>query len=448
MIKVALINPGKNLEFATAEPLNLEYIASYLEKNNVEVKIIDELAGQNVKKEIRKFSPDFVGITATTPIAPDAYRIADFCREEGIKTILGGIHPSALPQEALKHSDLVVIGEGEKAMLDIVKGKIKSGAISYPYIENLDEIPFPARHLVDMEFYLTITNNAFLHHTPPDTKTAGLITSRGCPFSCIFCHNSLRKSPFRFHSAERVVSEIENLIYQYGVEALFFFDDHLFAVKSRLKKICELMIKKGLEITWGCNSRVDAVDLESLKIAYKAGCREISFGFESGSQRILDVLNKKTTVEQNKRAIELCKKIGIMVDCSFMIGSPTETVEDVKLTQKFIKENPIDFAGICITTPFPGTKLWEQCKEKNLLPKEIDWTKFDLTKFSNPIIYTDIPLSELKSLFEETDKLVAGKKRKIKISWLIKSFFKAPIKTMKIFRRTSLIKYLKRLEVR
>jgi len=448
-MKVALVNPGKKFELGISEPLNLEYIASFLEKNKIEVKIFDELAGQDVLKGIKNFNPDFVGITATTPIAPRAYDIGDFCKEMGIKTIMGGVHPSVLPKEALNHSDVVVVGDGEKAMLDIVKGKVKSSIVSAPCIKNLDELPFPARYLVNMEYYLMITGNGFLHHTSINTRTGGIITSRGCPFSCIFCWNSMRKSPFRWQSAERVITEIKQLIEEYSIEALFFFDDSLFAVRPRLHKICRLMKKERIKITWGCNSRVDQIDLKSLRLAYAAGCREISFGFESGSQKILNVLNKKTTVEQNKRAINLCKKVGIMVDGSFMIGNPTETVEDIRLTQKFITENEIDFAGICMTTPFPGSRLWEWCKEKNLIPKNIDWSKFDVTEPSTPILAnTEMSREKIEKLFFETDKLVSGMKKRIRISWIIKETLKNPKRTISMIKRSkSPLKYLLRLGV-
>jgi len=447
--KVALVNPGKKFELGISEPLNLEYIAAFLEKNKIEVKIFDELAGQDALKGIKKFSPDFVGITATTPIAPRAYEVGDICKEIGIKTIMGGAHPSVLPEEALNHSDIVIVGDGERAMLDVVKGKFKSGIISSPHIKILDELPFPARHLVDMEYYLMITGNGFLHHTSINTRTGGIITSRGCPFRCVFCWNSMRKAPFRWQSAGRVISEIKQLIEEYGIEALFFFDDSLFAVKPRLHKICKLIKKERIKITWGCNSRVDQIDLKTLRLVYGAGCREISFGFESGSQRILNVLNKGTTVEQNERAIKLCKKVGIMVDGSFMIGNPSETIKDIRLTQKFISENEIDFAGICMTTPFPGSKLWELCKKNNLIPKKIDWSKFDVTEPSTPILVnTEIPEEKIKELFLETDKLVSGMKKRIRISWIIKEMFKHPKRTISIIKRSkSPLKYLFRLGI-
>mgnify|MGYP001558572427 CR=1 FL=1 len=268
MTRVALINPGKNGKYAITEPLNLGFIASYLEKNGVEVAIIDELAGQNVKMEIEKFSPDIIGVTATTPFVADAYRVLDMCREKGILTVMGGVHASVLPEEALQHADIVVKGEGEVAMLDIVKDNIRSGIISRPYIKNIDDIPLPARHLMQMDFYLRVRDrlpDAFmLDFVPPHTKASSIFTSRGCPFSCIFCHNSWRDAPWRFNSPERVIFEIEHLIKTYNIEALHFIEDNFFASKQRVRKICDLLKEKKINIIWGANARVDSIDLEIL----------------------------------------------------------------------------------------------------------------------------------------------------------------------------------------
>ena len=189
MKKVALVVPGKNELYAIQEPLNVGYIASYLEKNDVNVKIIDQLAGQNVKKEIKKFQPDIVGITGTTSVIVDAYEIADMCRKSGILTVMGGSHSSALPNEALQHANVVVKGEGEYAMMDIVNEKFTSGILTKDYIKDLDSMPSPARHLMQMDFYLRTRDRiqeTYLAFIPPKTKTASVITSRGCPYNCMF----------------------------------------------------------------------------------------------------------------------------------------------------------------------------------------------------------------------------------------------------------------------
>lgn len=456
MPKVALINPGsceKETLYSATEPLNLGFIAGYLEKNNIEVKIFDELSGQDVIKEIDSFKPETVGITATTPLITRAYQIADYCRKKGILTVMGGVHVSVLPEEALAHCDIVVKGEGEIAMLDIIKGNIKSGIISRQYIKNLDEIPPPARHHMNMKFYLHSRDRLPYGHfsfAPPRSKCASVMSSRGCPYSCIFCHNSWRGTPVRFNTPERIISEIKSLVSEYNVNALFFCDDELFANKNRLEKICNSIIEEKLNIVWCAAARVNSLELELLQLAYRAGCRKLNIGLESGSQRILDILNKKTTVEQNKIAVGLCKKAGIKIGGTFMIGNPTETLEDINLTVKFIKENKLyenDDAGVLITTPFPGTKLWQWCEEKNLIPKNFSWSDFTFTKA--PIIANDIFSSEeIEKICRKINQELY-EKRPIKLFQFMKNKLSHPLtlacKSLKEPKK--IFSYLKRLRI-
>lgn len=414
MPKIALINPGKDKQYSTQEPLNLGFLASYLEKHGIEVKIIDQLVGQKPKKEISKYNPEFVGITGTTPVINDAFEIADWCMNHNYPVIFGGVHASV----QLNNTDLlytVVRGEGEKVLLGLVKGEIPlNGIIEGIPVKNLDNIPPPARHLIDMNFYMRSKDrisDSYLYFVPKHTKVASILTSRGCPFECIFCWNSTRKVPVRLNSASRVVSEMEILIRQYGAEALFFIEDNFFLSKLRVEKICEELIAKKIEIIWGANARVDRVDLKLLQLAKQAGCEQTTFGFESGSQKILDVLNKQTTVEQNKQAIKMCGEAEIIPQGTIMIGSPTETIEDIELTKQFIRETEIqDTVGICITTVFPGTKLWEWCNERDLIPKSFSWSDFNYQKI--PIVCCEsISPENLQNIYYEmVDEFSQGRK--------------------------------------
>ena len=408
MVRVALINSGKNVRFSSSEPLHLGFLASFLEKNKIEVKIIDELSGQNVDFEINKFMPQIIGLTATTPLVEDAYRWAKKYRNKGFLLVIGGVHASIFPEEALKYVDVVVKGEGEMAFLDIIQNNIRSGIITRPVIKNLNDIPPPARHLIHMEYYLKSAerfHESYLYFVPPRTKVASLLTSRGCPYACIYCHNTWRGTSFRFNSVDRVIHEIKQLINDYGVKAFFFIEDNLFVNKKRLSDICHRIIEEKLNIIWGGNARADNIDREILEKAKKSGCRQITFGFESGSQRILDVLKKGTTVEQNKKAIALCKELGLMVNGTYMIGNPTETIEDIEATRRFIEENPIDRAGICITTPCPGTELWHWCKENNLVPQKVKWSDFTFDKIPFPACNT-LSNKEIMEKYHELEDLV------------------------------------------
>ncbi len=417
MKKIALISPGsKDPRFGVSEPLNLGYIASYLEKNGMRVIIIDEVAGEDVKKELSRFNPDVVGITATTPVIYRAYEIADYCRKEGYITVIGGVHVTVIPQEAIPHCDFVVVGEGEIPMLDIVNGKVSEEEkrikiVQRPFIRNIDEVPPPARHLMKMDFYLKSRDrfpDSFYSFVPLHTRVATIITGRGCPYKCIFCHNSMRSSYYRWNSAERVVAEIESLIKDYGIGALFCIEDTLFANKKRFIEICKLMKEKKINLVWAGNARVDEIDLEILKTAKEVGCAQVTFGFESGSQKVLDLLNKHTKVEQNKKAIELCREAGIIPQGTFILGTPGETAEDLEATKKFIIDNKIGpTSGKSIATPYPGTKLWEMCEKNNFIPKDFKWSDLVLNK---AIIPTNPLMSqkEIEKYYDEMAKLCAS----------------------------------------
>lgn len=399
--KVALINPGRKERFDAHEPLNIAFLASFLEKNGIETKIIDELSGDNVENEIEKFRPDIAGITATTPFAMDAYRHIEMCRKRGIITVMGGVHASIMTEETLKHVDMVVKGEGELAMLDIALHGTQEKVITRPYIKDLDAMPSAAYHLLNMDFYLAAKErtpyDTALIFVPPGYKVASMLTSRGCPFSCTFCHNTWKGIPFRSNSAQRVIKDIKHLIRAYHIRAITFFDDDFFANKLRVRKICSLIKENNLNIIWGCNSRVNSIDLETLQAARESGCRQVAFGFESGSQKILDILNKRATIEQNKRAIKLCKEAGLLSVGFFMLGNPNETAADIELTRKFILENNIDCIGLCISTPFPGTKLWDWCKDKGFISKDLKWS--DFSPDSSPIQVSQfISPNEIKRL--------------------------------------------------
>jgi anaerobic magnesium-protoporphyrin IX monomethyl ester cyclase len=384
MSKVALVNPGPagNANYGLTEPHNLGYLASYLEQHDVEVCIVDQLAGDDVMARLESFDPDWVGFSGTTPVAMDAYDLADECRKRGWKTVMGGVHASIMVEEALQHVEVVVKGEGEQALLKLVRGEVEGPMVQGEPVANLDDLPPVARHLMNMEHYLSNANRhpfTFLAFVPPNTPSASLLTARGCPRHCIFCHNSWRGIPYRANTPERVVSELKALQADYGVKALFFIEDNFFAVKRRMKSICELMQQEKIKLIWGATATASSVNEETLEAGAAAGLKQVTFGFESGSQRIHEILGKGVTVEQCARAARMCKEVGITVNATFMIGSPTETREDIEMTLRFIEDNPIDVVGLLLLTPYPGTQLWDWLIERGFLLESRNWRTFDFS---------------------------------------------------------------------
>ncbi len=390
-MKVALINPDHGM-YGGCYPIGLAMIASYLRKHNHDVKIIDRASGGNLV-EVEGFNPDVVGITGTTPTISDAYYCAKYCRTKGYKVVMGGPHVTALPSEALDYCDTVVVGEGEKAFLNIIENDLK-GIIKGEPLMDLDEIPIPAYDLLNMEFYFAKKGEKLLVYAN-ERRLGSMLTSRGCSHNCTFCHNSFRDLKYRSNSPERIIEEMEYLKKYFDAEAIFFVEDNFFMDKERVKKICNLILEKKIEMFWGANARVDSLDKETMILARKAGCTQITFGWESGSQRILNIYKKGITVEQNEESIRLCNEVGILPNGTMMIGAPGETIEDIRKSRDFVINNDIlGGAAFCITTPFPGTKMWEDAELQGKIdPEKIRWNDFDFTKV--PVLLTEFSEEKL-----------------------------------------------------
>jgi len=381
-MKVALVVPETLRLTDTCAPLNLACLASYLrlKKPYVTVKIIDGvLLGINVMQELSRFQPDIVGVTATTPQAPSAYSIGDMLKKNrpDIYTVMGGVHASALPSEAALHFDCVVVGEGEQALVNIIdsfeQGKRLHGIIIGEPVANLDDVPMPAYDLIRMDEYLK-------HGQVPGLKLPVLlmVTSRGCLFACPFCYNSNRKYPPRWFSAARVVDELEYLLNHYKIGSFFFSDDEFLINKKRLAEIGRLLEKRDIKIVWGCQARVNTMNPDTLLLAKKMGCAVIIPGFESMAPRILKYLKRgTTTVEANERALMLAEKAGIMMGGCFIFGTPTETMDEMKVTFNWLlKHGSLKFVNLNSLVPFPGTAVYKFCQRNGLLPKVVDYERF------------------------------------------------------------------------
>ena len=404
LMKVLLINPSNELMYPGSPPINLAILASYLRQFNHEIKIVDMASGQDYKN--LEFEPDVVGITGTTPTIPEVYNAADYFREKKIKVIIGGSHASVMPKEAMKHADTVVVGEGEMTFKLILEGELK-GIIQGTPIMDIDKIPMPAYDLLNMEFYLSTPIAKLITCLPEKTRMGCLLTSRGCPYHCTFCHNSFKNIKYRFNSAKRVVDEIEFLIKNYQIEALFFIEDNFFVNKKRVKEVCNLMIERNVKIIWGGNARVDNIDEETLKLAKNAGCIQVTFGWESGSQKMLNIYKKETSVKQNENSIKICNNVGLMANGTVMIGGPEETIEDMKLTRDFMVNNHITGGvGVCVTTPFPGTEMWDDLiKEGKIFPDYLSYKEFNFSQV--PVKLFDMSIEKFNECLHKL-RTIAG----------------------------------------
>jgi len=397
---ITFINPpSRHIETSsllgiTAPPLGLAYLASTLEKDGHSVKIIDALALgiplPSIEHEVKKDRPDIIGVTSTTPAIRDALTIVETVKNASPDsvTVMGGPHASFLPSETLRKCpqlDIVCVGEAERTIHELaqavedkmslsnVRGIVyRSGnhiveAPPQPLINDLDSLPFPARHLLPMNQYTVLGKKTTIGH---------VITSRGCPFNCIFCASSLLfGKKFRARSPKNVIDEIEEVVSDYNPDTLEFTDDLFTLNRRRVEAICDEMKTRGINVPWACSSRVDTISRELLTKMREAGCTFIFYGVESGSQRTLNQMRKGIGLGQIEDAVRWTKEIGIEALASFIIGWPNETMDDIKNTLNFAKRLDTDYVEFNLATPYPGTELYRLVKKERLLLTE-NWSEY------------------------------------------------------------------------
>jgi radical SAM superfamily enzyme YgiQ (UPF0313 family) len=361
-------------------PLGILYIAAVLGDAGYKVDILDSLAldltPEETKDAIRRYNPDIVGITCMTPTLPSALEVAKLTKEvsENIITVLGGVHLSVFPSETINfpYIDFGIQGEGEYTFLDLVRYiEQKSGSFEHingliwkhnkkiivnqesPPIQDLDRLPFPARHLLSTHLYGSIIM--------PRPMTT-LIAARGCPFKCAFCFRDKYGRIYRMRSPENVVDEIEHCIEAFGIKYLAFYDD-CWPNKQFLRNICKEIIDRGIDIQWETPQRVDLVDPELLKLMKEAGCTRLRYGVESGSPRILKLMQKNITLDKVRKVFKWTRDERIETFAYFIIGYPTETYDEFRSTIELAKEISPDWAMFNVAVPLPNTLMWRQAVE-------------------------------------------------------------------------------------
>lgn len=441
LMHVTLVNPpypaGAH-HHAPFIPLGLLYLAAVLEENKVDVDIIDcqasHLSLEKVHWEIEKRKPDVLGVTSTTLTYKSALKVVKLAKEVNpeVYTILGGPHATFWDENALrecKQLDCVARGEGEGTIIELVQCLRDKGSLSKilgityrkgeeivrtpdrPLIENLDELPFPAYHLMPIE----------------ELRKSGelifpIITSRGCAFWCDFC-TAVRMfgRKYRTRSPRKVVDDVERLVNEFAAEEVTFCDDIFTLDQARAEAICREIQRRRLKVRWTCGTRVDMVSKELLRLMRDAGCVGIWFGVESGAQQMLDEMHKGISLEQTIQAFKWAREAGLRTLAQVILGYPGETRETMLQTIKFVEKiSPDEVGWYNVATPFPGTPLYE-IAEKNGWIKVRDFDKYDTVK---PVIET--PWLSMKDLRKTRE--LAFARFYLRPAYLAKVFAKSPMR--------------------
>jgi radical SAM superfamily enzyme YgiQ (UPF0313 family) len=400
-------------------PLGLAYIAGALRAAGYErVRILDANVSRNPIAEINKAvaaePPDIVGLSLTTPAFRISLEISRMLKmlKPATKIIFGGVHPTLFPRDvvSLESVDYVVFGEGERSAVELIQAvekerepeNLKGVAFKRgsrvivnaprPLVENLDDLPMPAYDLLPIGRY----SNPQASHAP----LGMMLTSRGCPFQCIFCDNHVvLGKKFRANSAPRMIEEWRILVRGFGVREIMFKESDFTLDRGRVREFCELLMLEPKKVFWTCNGHVGNLDLALLRDMRRAGCRIIQYGVESGDQKILDTLKKGITVQQIIETFRLTRQAGIRTVANVMIGNPGDTRETIAQTIELTKHIKADYANIQFCTPFPGTELNNLAvKNKWLLD---DGDPLRLRTDSCSMNATNIPIPEFRGMLKK-----------------------------------------------
>ena len=403
LIRVALIAPPYPLSEFPSPPLGICYVAAACEKAGAQVQLFDfiisEYCPEKLKQMLDEFQPDVVGTSSVTMNFKKAVEILKQVKRfhPHVITMMGGPHVSFDYDDVLRNNqeiDIIVIGEAEKSLLDLIP-RIQNRdtwqnipGIAFcendcvlvtkarSLIQNLDDLPLPARHLLNIPKYHTLG------------FPISIITSRGCPNQCIFCQGRrMVGQKVRYRSMEKVVDEIEILM-EMGFDLINIADDLFTVNKDRVIRFCQIIKERKLSFVWSAFSRVNTVDSEILEIMKSAGCYAVSFGIESGNTEMLKRIRKGITLDQARHAAKICKSAGIRTHASFMVGLPGETLQSLNDSLDFAESLDIEY-GFHFLAPFPGTSLRENIEQYDLEILTHDWNKYD----ANQAIVRTIALS-------------------------------------------------------
>lgn len=360
-MRILFVNPNSSflINDKVFPTLGLLYLSAYIKQFGYkDVGILDLSGDESLPSYIEA---DIVGIYSNTPQFPNSIRLVNQLRQinriDDAIYIIGGPHVSGKPDDARESFDAIVVGEGERGLLYIIREKesgraLKEKIIRFDYEKDIDKFPFPDRNLLDIKGYKYFIDSRL-------TTTA--ITSRGCPYGCKFCANNTWGKTLRMRSPGNIFEELQMLKSRYGYESFMFFDDTMTVNRKRMIEICRLL--KSLKIIYRCFIRSDTIDEQILRLMRDSGCVEVGMGIESGSQRILNTVNKQETVRENMQAIKWCKDTGLRVKGFIIIGLPGEDEYSIEETIDFLTEADLDDLDVTIYAPYPGSIIYREKKK-------------------------------------------------------------------------------------
>ncbi|MBU0952197.1 MAG: B12-binding domain-containing radical SAM protein [Elusimicrobia bacterium] len=408
LLFINAINTKKYIE-TVYPPLGLAYLSSYLKKHfqAIQIKIIDS----KIEETLKEFRPNYVGVSSVSQNFNRAIFVADLCKKLNIPVFVGGVHITMLPESLPKIFDFGVVGEAEQTMVEVVdylsKGG-KSGSMEMksinglvlhdnegilltnkrPLLENLDLLPFPDRDLLNIHI----------------GETTYLFSSRGCPYKCTFCASTRFWNKTRWFSSNYVLAELELIINKYKPKVITFYDDLAVANLSRFQEIVKGIKSKGIDkkVKFNFSCRANLVNENLIATLKQLDIERICFGLESGSQKTLDFLKPKMTIEKNRLALDMFHKAKIPIQATFIIGSPDESEKDILETYSFIKKSKLIDFETYILTPFPGTPVWDIALNKGIVSNGMNWEDLAVEVEDNPenkILLSNLPKNKIMELY-------------------------------------------------